>query len=93
MGCRGVKKAIYTSKIYKFICYLLEWISLGQYSSILYLKKKNEKSSSIGGFVTLVWYLIVLYYAVGQFLSVFRMEKWNLAQNTYTLSYYLFKPG
>ncbi len=93
MACKEIKRAIYMSKTYKCICAFLEWISEGKYSSIFYLQLKNERSSKIGGIVTLIWLSIVLSFAVRELESVFRMEHWGLTQNTRTLAYFELKPG
>jgi hypothetical protein len=81
------------SKTYKCICSFLEMVSEGKYSSIFYLQQKNEKSSKIGGIVTLIWFSIVLSFAFQEMGSVFRMENWGLTQHSQTLAYYEVKPG
>jgi hypothetical protein len=93
MGCREIKRAVYMSKTYKCICSFLEMVSEGKYSSIFYLQNKNEKSSKIGGLLTLIWFSIVISYAYQELGSIFRMENWGLSQNTRTLAYYEVKPG
>ena len=66
----------------------LEFISVGKFSTILYLNRKNGKSSVCGGVTTLIWGVIVFLFTFYTLSAIFREETVYLASSSKTLSYY-----
>jgi hypothetical protein len=82
--CLGSKVAIIFGKFMKLI-------SVGKVETILYLNRKNAKSSVCGGFTTMIWGLLVIVYSYSILASVFREETSYLSSTSKTVSYYEIK--
>ena len=66
----------------------LQFISVGKFATILFLNRKNGKSSTCGGLITLIWGIAIIAYTYITLASVFHEETFTLSSTSKTLSYY-----
>lgn len=79
--CLGSKLALSFRKF-------MQWLSVGQVDTILFLNRKNAKSSTCGGITTLIWGMLVIAYAYTILASIIREETFYLSSTSKTVAYY-----
>jgi hypothetical protein len=77
-------------------CYLrteraLDFISLGKFQTILFLQRKNARSSAFGGLLTLVWVIAILAFSYLTLAAVFEESTFYLSSKSRVLSYFEVK--
>ena len=65
-------------KLKLYLTIFLRSISVGKYDSILYSEQSNKHSSIIGGILTLMFGIGLLYYASIVFRAILYRESYNL---------------
>lgn len=68
----------------------LKKISLGQYKTPLYFRKKESFSSVTGGAITLICGILFLTYAISLLVQVFTQDQMNLQVKSQNLQYYYY---
>jgi hypothetical protein len=81
-------KSIRRSKCYLNTFRFLDYISLGKYKSILYLERKNSKSSGFGGCLTILWILAIIGFTYVTLKAVFEESTFSLTSKSKVLSFY-----